>query len=176
MRCGNCDKTDGLCYTSMPPQVRCTVSGEYHGYDDQCNITRGEKAMREILFRGKRIDNSEWVEGNLAAYDLICPDYPEDTYNATGDYYGQTPYVGFVEVIPETVGQYTGLTDKNGKRIFEGDICKDSLGNCFVVEWEKESRFLGFTIESERRIVYINREPRVEIIGNIHDAPGLIGG
>ena len=53
---------------------------------------------------------------------MICPGEPEDTYNATGDYCGQTPYVGFVEVIPETVGQFTELTDANGQKMFEGDI------------------------------------------------------
>lgn len=85
--------------------------------------------MRKILFRGKRLDNGEWVDGCLAAYDLICQNYPEDTSNATGDYYGQTPYVGFVEVDPETVGQFTGLTDKNGKRIFRVTLLKLTTEN-----------------------------------------------
>mgnify|MGYP006927030270 CR=1 FL=1 len=40
MRCGDCDKTDGLCYASLPPKVKCTVTGEYHLYDDECSIER----------------------------------------------------------------------------------------------------------------------------------------
>lgn len=83
--------------------------------------------MREILFKAKRVDNSEWIEGSLAA-DLICPDYPEATDNATGTYYGQIPYVGFVQIIPPTACQFTGAYEfvncnPNIKgRIFEGDI------------------------------------------------------
>ena len=136
--------------------------------------------MRDILFRGKRIDNGEWVDGCLAAHDLICPNYPEDTSNATGDYYGQTPYVGFVEVDPETVGQFTGLTDENGRRIFEGDIVRfaerriggedvsiveqvgfDEGGFCthryFLNNWLRNG--LGENTKLEG----------IEVIGNIHD-------
>ena len=150
--------------------------------------------MREILFRGQRIDNGEWVEGNLAAYDLICPDYPEDTYNATGDYYDQTPYVGFVEVIFETVGQYTGLTDKNGKRIFEGDIfhLDEELiaviifkDGCFRLQvyglcgtytesgYDECGGGWGI-VECEPIDWYYIHD--MEIIGNIHDNPELLKG
>jgi len=76
-------------------------------------------------------------------------------------------------VISSTVGQYTGLTDKNGREIFKGDICKDSSGFIFCVEWDKENaRYIGYT--AERRMVYVGREPRVEVIGNIYDNPELL--
>ena len=124
--------------------------------------------MREILFRGKRIDNGEWVDGCLAAYDLICPNYPEDTSNAMGDYYGQTPYVGFVEVDPETVCQFTGLTDKNGKRIFEGDILTLRTGIPHVARFEDGAFFF------ENTGIPIRFANKFTVIGNIHDNPDLL--
>ena len=142
--------------------------------------------MREILFRGKRIGNGEWVDGYLAAYDLICPNYPEDTSNAMGDYYGQTPYVGFVEVDPSTVGQFTGLTDKNGKRIFEGDIVAqnwydydeprdDSFGKVVFCEYD-----CSFSVMDVNKDGFMplgrcgSYHWEVEVIGNIHDNPELL--
>ena len=78
--------------------------------------------MREILFRGKRVDNSEWIEGDLIQYDsgemaILSQKLSKYGYEAT-ELYKRS------KVIPETVGQYTGIKDAYGKRIFVGDVVK----------------------------------------------------
>ena len=79
--------------------------------------------MREILFRGKRIDNGEWVYGQ---YVYLLNARAEDGEPIKHMIVDGTPFGQTVN--PSTVGQYTGLTDKNGKKIFEGDICKENSG------------------------------------------------
>ena len=116
--------------------------------------------MREILFRGKRVDNGEWIEG------FYCKDeYLKDRIWVLDE----DNFLAWWEVDPATVGQFTGLLDKNGKRVFEGDIANLDLHtakyvcayrsdhgafmwNCLVTN---ENRFLGHYGE--------------KVIGNIHD-------
>ena len=74
--------------------------------------------MREILFRGKRVDNGEWVEGNFVKDNTAT----YITMPLKDSHY-------LIDVDPSTVGQYTGLCDKNGKRIFEGDAIKSHYAN-----------------------------------------------
>lgn len=129
--------------------------------------------MREILFRGKRVDNGEWVEGFFTksgdrTFILIDNDF------AVG-------YVKMKEVIPETVGQYTGLTDKNGKKIFEGDILSERPdGNKRVyvgtAEWDDERALFRFIIKDNPKYFAClgTYSTSYKVIGNIHDNPELL--
>lgn len=135
--------------------------------------------MIEALFHGKRKDNDEWIEGCLLGSDVIVPK-------------GQPFYICHnildsaltaYEVIPETVGQYTGRTDKNGKKIFEGDIatCMTKYGGDigivtfkdgkFAIYWQSEYRYpkCGKTTD------YYHMNARTKVVGNIYDNPELIG-
>ena len=131
--------------------------------------------MREILFRGKRKDNGEWVEGNLFIPDKL--DTP--TQICIGTNIIRITY----DVIPETVGQYTGLTDKNGKKIFEGDI-HERENHFFVVKYGKYRDCETNEDEYGWYFEYTHRKgcegfdgtesQYVNIIGNIHDNPELL--
>ena len=144
--------------------------------------------MREILFRGKRLDNGEWVEGSF------CMD-------ACEQFNGLCGVDGFIrlydktkgkmqshEVDRETVGQYTGLKDKNGKRIFEGDIVAqnwydydeprdDSFGKVVFCEYD-----CSFSVMDVNKDGFMplgrcgSYHWEVEVIGNIHDNQELLKG
>lgn len=145
--------------------------------------------MREILFRGKRTDNGEWIFGDLfhRNEEVLINNFSQ----------------GFnISVIPETVGQYTGLKDKNGKNIFEGDILKchdnpkdlvkvvfdefdvvDTDTECpvdTVIGWHYEviptdelSTVEPFCLSMPLTNSYI-KYCHMEVIGNVHDNPDLI--
>lgn len=119
---------------------------------------------REILFRGKQTDNGKWFEGS---YWLSRSAVRETTYITDG-------YGNLFCVIPETVGQYTGLNDKNNVKIFEGDILKFRSG-IYSVEWDNEhSKFLQRDGQFSRELhIWIAKS---EIVGNIHDNPELLKG
>lgn len=131
--------------------------------------------MREILFRGKGTHG-------LNAGDWIYGYYVKDFWKPSHSGHGILPIDeergGYCEVDPKTVGQYTGLTDKNGRKIFEGDIIKyeDEIGyvvystGCYCVQ----------DIHSQNKpaidIVIHNSRNNLEVVGNIHDNPELLKG
>ena len=126
--------------------------------------------MREILFRGKRTDNYEWIEGSL------CTTIPSDEDFYTISYFDFEGYYIEEKVIPETVGQYTGLTDKNGKRIFEGDVIQFCTGMKlhYIVEFGLGG-FMVSRYDIRDAIINVYNCP-CEVIGNIHDNPELLKG
>ena len=124
--------------------------------------------MRHIIFRGKRLDNGEWVYGSLVTFN---------GFHVIVDHY--TPNGDEVRVIANTVGQYTGLQDKNGKKIFEGDIM--SLVTEFGDTIIREIRFIdgAFCVIGEQEDDLHGLSWAVEMCdgivgGNIHDNPDLL--
>lgn len=132
--------------------------------------------MREILFRGKMPDG-EWAEGYIVKGSCTYILTAENIYYMCVSVMGHAS-VDVSPVKPETIGQYTGIDDKNGMQIFEGDIVtfKTSVCNfkpCVVEYSNAEARFVARV--GDRR--YAMTDSFVyEVIGNIHDNPELIGG
>ena len=128
--------------------------------------------MREILFRGKRADNDQWVNG-FYAHELQGGHFISADEGAWYD----GPMLSYVEVIPETVGQYTGLDDKNGVKIFEGDILRGSMVN-LIVAYEGAG-FVAYWMDHDygygTEKMWCNLVEGGEVIGNIHDNPELMG-
>ena len=144
--------------------------------------------MREILFRGKRVDNGEWEYG-----DLLHKHY---NFNTKADIVIHNNVMKY-KVIPETVGQFTGLTDRNGKKIFDGDLLNGfqypflnaNAHNYFAeVVWFENSPAFGLYTHkhplsavrgiSEGNCYYMDDfdSSQWEVIGNIHDNPELLKG
>lgn len=133
--------------------------------------------MREILFRGKHISSGEWVRGHYYTLDWSQTKTPDVAH-----------YIWVIggaseKIDPDTVGQFTGLTDKNGKKIFEGDIVKDESGVVYPVVFDLTGFYLkyappyshGFHFDLLPLSNYWHAHGAIiEVIGNIHDQPELL--
>ena len=133
--------------------------------------------MREILFRGKRKDNGEWVQGDYTkGFRNPNTAQLEDLIYMFSGKPGEWEF-DYALVIPETVGQFTGLTDKNGTKIFEGDIVKhdfgaDQIGVQYAVI-KYNSYYASFMVEALYDWMFCEKD-EYEVIGNIHDNPELL--
>ena len=137
--------------------------------------------MREILFRGKDLLNDQWIEGYLMKGDYENYVIFVDDVDCFAHWdYGALRLWGARNIYNETAGQFTGLTDKNGKKIFEGDIVivttinideEDGYG---VIDWHEDTA--RYIVDLPRLIVDFDNlySNQVEVIGNIHDNPELL--
>lgn len=147
--------------------------------------------MRELLFKGKAKGTGEWMSGGYlraeAKYYFKKDQALIHSYIASDwtTYFGLPSELTIHEVEPITVCQYTGLTDKNGKKIFEGDVVKDSAGVCGEVKFGLYSAGFGiqdinqgFYIEFPEESLYRKElgywENAVAVVGNIYDNPELL--
>ena len=159
--------------------------------------------MREILFRGKQLDRGEWVEGWYEMYPF--GKWPVKTSIIPSEE-AKDGHYEHVQVDPSTVGQYTGLNDKNGKRIFEGDIIRYTFdspddptatenglkvrtGRIFWSDWRASfavtagingsasiNNDVARYVRGRQVYEYVRGANTVEVIGNVHDNPELLKG
>ena len=130
---------------------------------------------REIIFRGKRLANDEWCYGSLLVWAN-----GECTILEKGD---SSNAVWKREIDPNTVGQFTGLCDKNGKKVFENDILRVYDGEIYfniVVKWSKEAMaFMACYCDGNQSPLswfsgLLSRTHEIEVIGNIYDNKELL--
>ena len=136
--------------------------------------------MREHLYQGKQLDNGEWVQGDLVTNGI---DY--DTAIRINDK-TSTEYGQIVRVDPDTVSEFTGLRDKNGKRIFEGNIVRITTPQGVVANalvqigeyFDGEEHYIGVygTIDGESAAILAGKDEHYEVIGNKWDNAELLKG
>lgn len=141
--------------------------------------------MREILFRGKRPDNGEWAYGYYCSFkgssDIFVPFTEEEEKRNEGHIFSAVGGLWY-KVIPETVGQFTGLTDKNGTKIFEGDVVAYCWYEAEPMNFRIDfvcGEFLAVPVKKREDVWAIRisgQGENLEIIGNIHDNPELLEG
>ena len=133
--------------------------------------------MREILFRGKRVDNGEWVEGYYVkfgnAHYILTSKIEVETHLNSYGLPCTSPKMH--EVIPETVGQYVCITDKNGKKIFEGDVVKTKQGKIVNICFNdgafcfNYNRYIYALGDSNYGYAYKATADELEVIGTVFD-------
>lgn len=132
---------------------------------------------REILFKAKRIDTGEWVEGYII----------RNTHKTFIGYLCGGADIDIVEIDPSTLCQCTGLTDKNGKKIYENDIVKaiykpkdgDLTVDNFIIKWDKcNCKYVGYYAQRENvyNPLLFGSQCSFEVIGSIFDNPELLEG
>ena len=135
--------------------------------------------MREILFRGKRTDNGEWVYGYYTkAMYFLNEKEMHIIFEPDVEAFPHCEFTGYEEVIPETVCQFTCLTDKNGRKVFEGDIVERG-GRRWLVEYSNKYGQFMMTTYTEKGISWSRSFDLIppdwcEVIGNIYDNPELL--
>lgn len=130
--------------------------------------------MREILFRGKRKINGDWVYG-----DFVHGNERKSLRDSIFVYDSETQSFNDYEINPPTIGQYTGLTDKNGKRIFEGDIVKTDKfsepNKQYIIKYDLQfGAFIGQDRYNVYFVTFDGDSGDFEVIGNITDNPDLL--
>ena len=149
-------------YYDKPKTLSAAIFGERRGV-----------VNREILFRGKRDDTGEWIEGYFGQ--------SVDTF-IIQDYGLVAGHFKVFKVVPETVGQFTGLTDIHGVKIFEGDIIKqyektqfgDPVSDFGLVKWDNKECMLFRTSTRIGKDRLVTSRDIYEVVGNIYDNPDLL--
>ena len=133
--------------------------------------------MREILFKAKRLDNGEWVEGSLISTEdnsgfILRSKTKALIPKGTNTFCSTECY----EIDQTTLCQYTGLTDKNGKKIWENDIVRNEEGDIGVVQWFEEHAAFMIWNKTKNCVCYLaeNDFLKIEIVGNEFDNPELL--
>lgn len=140
--------------------------------------------MREILFRGKDIKRNEWVYGGYYKHLKRTPspigdkikeaDWQSLIIKSGFSDWNMPKPLEFFEVYEDTVGQYTGLKDKNGKKIYEGDIYRISSKDIFYLVEQYENKIIGKQIKRNDYISLYYSKENIEIVGNKYDNPELL--